>query len=118
MAETMTALLEEGQRREEVSYHYPARAVAQSALSAICGAHYHEVEYQHPPKEKATPWRALRHRCAALTVPMAAVCRTSTLGRTGDVLLFGHRGNVAGLVHHPMGKNRHDFASPVLLAAR
>ena len=49
MTETMTELLEEGQRRGEVRDDYPARALAQITMSAIAAAHRQEIMSGRPP---------------------------------------------------------------------
>lgn len=69
MAETMTVLLEEGQRRGEVRDDYPARAIAQITISAVFGAYRHEVEYGRPPGE----WRGPAQNHATLAIQLLAM---------------------------------------------
>lgn len=48
MVDTMTDILEKGQRRGEVRDDYPARAMAQITIAAVFGAYWHELNDDTP----------------------------------------------------------------------
>ncbi len=68
MTDTMTELFEHGQQRGEVRHDYPARALAQIAISAVSAAHRQELM----GGRAAGGWRGRNQRHVMLALEIAA----------------------------------------------